>query len=67
MLKLYVRKGMRVDEVQKIISFKQSEWLEKHISFIAENRNEAIKDSEKGFHELLNNAFFGKTMENVRK
>ena len=33
MLKFYVRHGMIVEKVQKIISFKQSKWLESYISF----------------------------------
>ena len=33
MLKFYVRHGMIVDKVHSVISFKQSKWLEKFISF----------------------------------
>ena len=33
MLKFYVRHGMIVEKVHEIISFKQSKWLEKYISF----------------------------------
>ena len=66
MLKFYVRHGMIVDEVHSIISFKQSRWLEKHINFNTQRRNKAKNDFEKDFYKLLNNAFYGKTMENVR-
>ena len=33
MLKFYVRHGMIVDKIHEIISFKQSKWLNKYISF----------------------------------
>ena len=66
MLKFYVRHGMIVDKIHEIISFKQSKWLEKYINFNTQKRNKAKKDLEKNFYKLLNNAFYGKTMENVR-
>ena len=66
MLKFYIRHGMIIDIVHNIISFKQSKWLEKYISFNTQKRNKAKNDFEKDFYKLLNNAFYGKTMENVR-
>ena len=66
MLKFYVRHGMIVDKVHDIISFKQSKWLEKYINFNTQKKNQAVNDFEKDFYKLLNNAFYGKTMENVR-
>ena len=66
MLKLYVRHGMVVEKVHEIISIKQSKWLEKYISFITQKKNQAVNDFKKVFQKLLNNAFFGKTMENFR-
>ena len=66
MLKFYVRHGMTVDKVHDIISFRQSRWLERYINFNTQKRNQAVNDFEKDFYKLLNNAFFGKTMENVR-
>ena len=57
---------MVVDKIHNIISFKQSRWLENYISFITQKRNKARNDFEKYFYKLLNNAFYGKTMENVR-
>ena len=66
MLKFYVRRGMIVDKVHDIISFKQSKWLEKYINFNTQKRNQAVNDFEKDFYKLLTNAFYGKTMENVR-
>ena len=66
MLIFYIRHGMIVDKVHNIISFKQNRWLEKYISFNTQKRNKAKNDFEKDFYKLLNNAFYGKTMENVR-
>ena len=66
MLKFYIRHGMIVERNHSIISFKQSRGLEKYISFNTQKRNKAKNDFEKDFYKLLNNAFYGKTMENVR-
>ena len=65
-LQFYIRHGMIIDKVHNIISFKQSRWLEKYIKFNTQKRNQAKNDFEKDFYKLLNNAFYGKTMENVR-
>ena len=57
---------MVVDKIHEIISFKQSKWLEKYINFKTQKRNKAKIDFEKGFYKLPKNAFYGKTMQNVR-
>ena len=41
MLKFYVRHGMEMEKVHSVISFKQSKWLEKYISFNTQKRNKA--------------------------
>ena len=66
MLKFYVRHGMMIVKVHEIISFKQSKWLEGYISFNTKKRNKAKNDFEKDFFKLLNNAAFGKFLDNVR-
>ena len=66
MLKFYVRHGLIDDKVHNIILFRQSRWFEKYINFNTRKRNQAVNDFEKDFYNLLNNAFYGKTMENVR-
>ena len=66
MLKFYIRHGMEVVKVHNIISFKQSKWLKKYISFNTRKRNRAKNEFEKDFYKLLNNSFYGKTMEIVR-
>ena len=65
MLKFYVRLGMVVEKVHELISFEQSKWLEKYISFKTQKRNQAVNDFEKDFFKKLINVFYVKTMENV--
>ena len=60
MLKFYIRHGMIVGKVHDIISFRQSRWLEKYISFNTQKRNKAVNDFEKGCYKLLNNVFMVK-------
>ena len=65
MLNFYVRHGMIVEKIHEIISFKESSWLEKKISFNTQKRNRTKNDFEKDFFKLLVNAAFGKFLENV--
>ena len=60
MLNFYVRHGLINENFHEIISFKQSRWLEKVISFNTQNRNKAKYDFEKDFFKILVNAAFGK-------
>ena len=66
MLKIYVRHGMIVVKIHEITSLKLSKWLEKYISFNTQKRNQGKNGFEKDFNNILNNTFYGKTMENIR-
>ena len=66
MLKVHAKQGIIVDKFHEIMSLKQNKWLEIYISSNTKEGNEAINDFEKDFHRVLNYAFGGKTMENVR-
>ena len=66
-LKYYVAKGLIVTKIHRILSFKQSAWLAKYIDFNTNKRALASSQFEKDFFKLANNAFYGKTMEDVRR
>ena len=54
---------MIVEKIHEIISFKQSKWLERYISFNTQKRNRAKNDFKKDFFKFLVNAAFCKFLE----
>ena len=66
-LKFYSRHGIRILNVHTVYKFKQSPWLAKYIKYNTEQRTKAKTEFEKHFYKLMNNSFYGKTIENIRK
>ena len=66
-MKQALNHGLKFKKVYRIIEFNQKAWLKPYIDMHKELRKLAKYDFEKDLFKLMNNAVFGKTMENIRK
>jgi hypothetical protein len=65
-LKYYLEKGIKLKSINRCIQFNQSAWLSGWVQKNTQYRQASKNEFEKDYFKLMNNAVFGKTMENVR-
>ena len=64
-LEYYLKLGVKVSKVHRILTFDEKPFLKEYIDLNTELRNQSKNDLEKDLFKLMNNAIFGKSMENV--
>ena len=62
-LQLYLSLRMKLTKIQKILKFKQSDWLKKYIGFNTEKRKNVANSFEKDFLKLMMKSAYGKTIK----
>ena len=68
-LKLYLRLGLKLKNIHRVLEFNQSQWLKQYVELKTQKRIEAEKDSDKdgkALYKLMNNATYGKEMKILR-
>jgi hypothetical protein len=65
-LQLYLRLGMKLKKIKKVLAFKQEAFLKKYISTCTELRKKSKTEFGKNLWKLFANAVFGKFIENSR-
>ena len=67
LLKLYVKLGLIVTKLYRIVKFKQELWLELYITLNTNKRKAAKNKFEEALYKLLINSIYGKMCESKKR
>ena len=59
--------GMKIKKIHRLLKLKQSDWMRPYNDFKTQKGMISNNEAGKNFFTLMNNAAYGKTMENLRK
>lgn len=64
-LQLYLKLGMKIKEIFRVIKFNQRPFMKSWVDFCTEKRSQSTNDFTKNFWKLLVNSVYGKTIESL--
>jgi len=65
-LKFYVKHGLKIDNIRRVLKFRQSPFLRDYVMHCTEMRKRATSDVLKNLYKLQINSLYGKTLEGTR-
>jgi len=66
-LQFYLAHGLVLDKIHRIVAFTQHTYMLSFIKFCSDGRKNVKPEFESSSYKLIANAFYSKTVENVRK
>ena len=66
-LQFFIKHGLKLKKVHKVMSAKQEPWMASFIQFNTDRRTEATTPQKKDLFKLMNNCTYGKLIEDIFK